>query len=265
MPAQPDGNGLADLQHRFAGAVLQAPLSVPDGIRRQVRPSHDRRFGVYRNNVKASLAAALAARFPVVVRLVGEEFFTAMALVFIERHPPRSPVLAEYGAAFADFLREFDPAADLAYLPDIARLEWARHVAFHCADTVPADIGQLAALSPEQIGAAVLGINPAVAVIASPWPIVSIWTTNSYDATPKAPAADWTGETALVTRPHLEVLLHLLPPGTDRLLAELAQGIALGAAAEAASRAHESFDLATALSTLFGAGAFTTLSQGSSR
>ncbi|WP_422033724.1 DNA-binding domain-containing protein [Reyranella sp.] len=265
MPAQPDVNGLAELQHRFARAVLQAPLSVPDGIRREVRSAHERRFGVYRNNVKASLVAALAARFPVVARLVGDEFFTAMALVFIECHPPRSPVLAEYGAAFASFLEGFDPAADLPYLPDIARLEWARHVAFHSADANPADIAWLAELPPEALGSVRLGLHPAMAVIASPWPIVSVWTTNAHDATPAAPAADWTGETALVTRPHLEVLLHRLPPGADRLVTELACGGALGAAAEAAARAHEGFDLVTALSTLFGAGAFTTLSQGSSR
>lgn len=263
MPAQPDGAALADLQHRFAGAVLQSRLSVPAGIRREVRSTHERRFGIYRNNVKASLAAALAARFPVVARLVGDEFFTAMVLVFIERHPPHSPVLAEYGAAFASFLEGFDPAADLPYLPDIARLEWARHVAFHSADTDPADLARLAELPPEALGSVRIGLHPAMAVIASPWPIVSVWTTNTHDATPTAPA-DWTGETALVTRPHLDVLVQRLPPGTDLLVAELAQGIALGAAADAVTHAHDSFDLATALSTLFGAGAITTLSQGSS-
>lgn len=262
MPARPDGGGLAGLQHGFVRAVLQAPLSVPDGVRRDVRPTRERRFGVYRNNVKASLAAALAARFPIVERLVGEEFFTAMALVFIERHPPQSPVLAEYGAAFASFLEGFDPAADLPYLPDIARLEWLRQVAYHSADAGAADIGRLAALSPEALESVRLGLHPATAVVASPWPIVSVWTTNTHDETPRAPAADWTGETALVTRPHLDVLIHRLPPGTDLLVGELAQGIALGAAADAASRGHESFELASALSTLFAAGAITTLSQG---
>jgi hypothetical protein len=263
MPAQPDGTDLADLQHRFARAVLQAPLTVPDDVGQDVRPARERRFGVYRNNVKASLAAALAARFPVVERLVGEEFFTAMALVFIERHPPRSPVLAEYGAAFASFLEGFDPAANLPYLPDVARLEWARQVAFHSADASAADIAQLAALPPELIGTTLLGLHPATAVIASPWPIVSIWITNTHDETPRAPAADWTGETALVTRPHLDVLVGPLPAGADLLVAELTQGVPLGPAAEAASRAHEGFDLATALSTLFAAGAVIALSQGS--
>lgn len=264
MPAQPDGSRLAGLQHRFARNVLQAPLSVPGGVRCEPGASRERRFGVYRNNVKASLVSALAARFPVVERLVGDEFFAAMAVVFIERHPPRSPVLAEYGAAFASFLEGFDPAADLPYLPDVARLECARQVAFHSADADTADIGRLAALPPERIGSSILGLHPTVAVIPSNWPIISIWTTNTYDAVPKPPAEDWAGEAALVTRPHLKVLVQRLPPGTDLLVTELARGVALGAAAEAASRAHEAFDLSAALSTLFGAGAITTLSQGSS-
>ena len=186
-------------------------------------------------------------------------------MVFIERHPPRSPVLAEYGAAFASFLEGFDPAANLPYLPDIARLEWARHLAFHSADASAADIGRLAELPPEALCSVRLGLHPAMAVVASPWPIVSVWTTNTHDETPQAPAADWTGETVLVTRPHLDVLIQRLPPGAELLVAALAQGIALGAATEAASRAHEGFDLAGTLSTLFGAGAITTLSQGSSR
>ncbi len=260
MLAQPDGTGLAALQRRFGRALLQGPLVVPHGIRRDTQPARERRFGVYRNNVKASLAAALTARFPVVERLVGEEFFTALALVFVERHPPRSPVLAEYCAGFARFLERFDPVADLPYLPDIARLEWARHVAFHSADANPVDIGRLAALAPDALASVRLGLHPAVATISSPWPIVSIWTTNTHDATPQAPAVDWTGETALVTRPDLEVLVGRLPPGTDRLVTGLAQGIPLGQAAEAATRTQDGFDLATALSILFAAGAITTLS-----
>jgi hypothetical protein len=264
MPARPDGNDLSRLQTHFARAVLQAPLSVPEGIHRHARPTSERRFGVYRNNVKASLGAALAARFPVVARLVGEEFFAAMALVFIERHPPRSPVLAEYGAAFAGFLEGFDPAAEMPYLSDIARLEWARQVAFHSADAGAADIGQLARLPPAVLESVRLGLHPATAVIASSWPIISIWTTNTHDESPQAPASDWTGETALVTRPHFGVLVHRLPSGTDLLVAELAHGKTLGTAADAVSQADERFDLATALSALFGAGAITTLSHGSS-
>ena len=123
---------LAGLQETFVHAVLRAGLLVPETVASMAGPSRERRIGVYRNNVKASLVAALVGAFPVVQRLVGEEFFEAAAFVFVEHHPPRSPVLAEYGAGFAAFLEGFEPARDLPYLADIARLEWARQQAFHC-------------------------------------------------------------------------------------------------------------------------------------
>ena len=60
--------------------------------------------------------------------------------LFIARHPPQSPALVEFGGAFALFLAAFEPAGSLSYLTDIARMEWARHAAYHAADAAPADL-----------------------------------------------------------------------------------------------------------------------------
>lgn len=251
---------LADIQHDFTGALLQARLRVPAAVAQfTTGRSRERRFGVYRNNVKASLVATLTAKFPVVHRLVGEEFFEATALVFIERHPPRSPVLAEYGGDFAVFLETFEPAADLPYLPDVARLEWARQRAFHVADATPVSIDRLAALAAGDLGAARLVLHPAATVVVSPWPIVSIWTTNTFDADVRRIGPDRPGETALVTRPDHEVLVSLLPPGADQLLAALEQGAPLG---DAMANLPDAFDLPTTLASLFGAGAVFRILEG---
>ena len=83
----------ADLQRDFAGAVLDTEAAVPAPLSRKTGGVPSRRFGVYRNNVYASLIEVLSGRFPVVARLVGEAFFRAMARVYIEREPPRSAVL----------------------------------------------------------------------------------------------------------------------------------------------------------------------------
>lgn len=243
---------LAEIQHDFARGLLQARLQVPAAVAGFTGQSRDRRFGVYRNNVKASLAATLAAKFPVIRRLVGEEFFEATALVFIEHHPPRSPVLAEYGADFAPFLEGFEPAADLPYLPDVARLEWARHRAFHAADAATVAIDRLAIIAADDLHGARLTLHPAAAVVVSPWPIVSIWTTNTFDAEVRRIGPDHPGEIALITRPEHDVLVGLLPPGADLLVAALERGNTLGAAIAAAL---DDLDLPTALASLFHAGA----------
>lgn len=250
---------LADTQQTFTRALLRAGLQVPVAVAEMAGPTREKRFAIYRNNVKASLIATLTAKFPVIHRLVGEEFFEATALVFVERHPPRSPVLAEYGAAFASFLESFEPAGDLPYLADVARLEWARQEAFHAADAKPVSIEGLAALAAGDLEAARLILHPATILIASPWPIVSIWTTNTFDEDVQRIGPDRPGEVALVTRPDQEVIVSLLPPGADLLIANLADSATLG---EAMTKAPDGFDLATTLALLFSAGAVSALQEG---
>ena len=244
MLAPLEVDSLATLQSGFAASLLSAEKVA------------DRRFFVHRNNVKASLGAALAARFPVVLRLVGVEFFRAMAVVFVERHPPRSPVLAAYGAGFADFLDGFEPVADLPYLADVARLEWARHLAWHAADAPAISIEELTTVAPNRLDSVRLRLHPAATVVVSIWPVISIWTTNILDEEIKPIGPDQTGESALVTRPGLEIFVNALPPGTGLLFEALSAGIALGEAVAQAERAA-GFDTAAALSLLFRSGAVT--------
>jgi hypothetical protein len=110
----------------FADSLLAMPPACPPGLTAWNRSDPARRFAVYRNNVMVSLIDALADSFPVTQALVGEEFFRAMAGVFARAHPPRSPVMAHYGDGFAGFIEDFQPAASLPYLADVARLEMLR-------------------------------------------------------------------------------------------------------------------------------------------
>jgi len=69
----------------------------------------------------------------VIKLLVGEAFFDAVAGHFVRAHPPSSPLMMFYGSEFPVFLEGFEPAKQLPYLPDMARLEHARRLAFHAA------------------------------------------------------------------------------------------------------------------------------------
>lgn len=114
-------NGFADIQRAFAGAVLDTDAAVPAPVSRKAGGVPSQRFGVYRNNVYASLIDVLD--FPVVMCLVGEDFFRTMARAYIEGEPPRSAVLLRYGAGFPAFVAGFPPAAPVPYLADMASLE----------------------------------------------------------------------------------------------------------------------------------------------
>ncbi len=233
---------------------MRPEAPVPCGIAGASAAQRIKRFNVYRNNVHASLSNALAARFPVVERLVGEDFFGAMARTYVAHRPPTSPVLAEYGAHFAEFLETFDPVADLPYLPDVARLEWARNTAYHAADSSAASLESLARIPPDALAQTRLSLHPATRWIASDYPIVSIWRTNTHDATVDRIGPEAGSEMALVTRPGLDVQVCATPPAAAPFLRALSERRPLAAALQIAT--HEApFDLVSALAALFASGA----------
>lgn len=247
------------IQHSFAGALLDPGRAVPAALTSHTAKIPAKRFAVYRNNVVVGLIHALARRFPVVERIVGEEFFAAMARVFVVDNPPRSPLLMVYGDAFPDFIAGFDPAAELPYLACVARLEAARTRAYHAADAIPLDPAVLRSLDQETLGDLRIVRHPAAEIVRSKFPIVTIWAMNAGEIE-LGPVADWSGEDALVTRPGLEVEVRALPAGGAAFLSVLFSGQPLAAASEAALEESADFDLAANLAGLIGAGAVTKVS-----
>jgi hypothetical protein len=241
------------MQTHFAAALLDARTPVPAGVTAYTGDLPRKRFAVYRNNVVVGLIEALRTRFPAVERVVGPEFFAAMARVFVTEHPPRTPVMMWYGDAFPDFLERFPPAAELPYLADLAGLEAARTRAYHAADAAPLDPAGLAALGEAVLAASRITLHPSVEIIRSSHPIVTIWAMNT-DAIPLGPIDPWRGEDALVMRPDLDVEVRALPPGGAAFLLALQAGQPLAAAAAAACADADGFDLTHNLAGLIGAG-----------
>jgi hypothetical protein len=244
---------LASFETSFADALLNPNRPIPRGIIAHNAAVPARRFGVYRNNVVSGLVKALKSRFPVVEKIVGEEFFAAMARVFVMAQPPRSPLLAAYGDDFPAFVAAFEPARELPYLADVARLEAARTRAYHAADATPLGPGHFATLDSEALGEIRIEIHPSAEIVRSPFPIVTIWAMNSGEQE-LAPIENWRGEDALVARPFLEVQVRALPQGGAAFLLTLASGRPLGQAAEAALADDPDFDLAGNLAGLIGSG-----------
>lgn len=242
-------------QARFAAALRGPDEAMPEGLRAWNGPDPARRFEVYRNNVRQGLLGALSARFPAVERIVGRDFFTAMASEFISESPPRSPVLLAYGEVFPDFIACFEPARSLGWLADVARLEWLRGEAYHAADATPLTASDYANVAPEALGEAVLTPHPSLCLLSSIYPVATLWAMNA-DEMPLAPITDWTGEDALIVRPYGLVEVYRLPPGAHAFFSALCDGESLGTSAEVTLSAAPDFDLSAALALMIEAGAF---------
>src|SRR5690606_38477256 len=94
----------------------------------------------------------------------------------------------------------------------------------------PADLG---ALAPDRLDTTRLTPHPAARLIRSDYPVGAIWAAHRGDEV--ARIGDWRAETVLVTRPQLEVRVHVLPAHDAGFAASLLQGVTLGEAARAAS------------------------------
>jgi hypothetical protein len=209
------------------------------------------RLAIYRHHVFTSLTTALRATYPVVCRLVDERFFAYAAHEFIRANPPRTPCLFEYGGAFADFLAEFPPCRGLVYLPDVARLEWALTAAFHAPDFVPLDLTSLEDLDPEGVEGLTFELDPSLALLASPWPIDRIWTTNQPGCAETVVDLD-SGEVRLaVRRAGDTAVFEPLSPARYALLRALTEGRGLGDALAAATADDPGLDAVATLRALF--------------
>lgn len=239
-----------DWQAAFATALRDFDAPVPALF---APCDAEARFAVYRNNSALAEIGALREQFPTVLQLVGEVAFSGLARAFARKNPPRSPILGDYGEDFPDFVADFLSeygAEETPFLPDVARLDWACLRALRAEEAEPCDVARLAALDPARIGAASARMHPAVAVVASDWPLLVL-------RDPEARAIDdWRAETILVLRPQAEARLIAISSGAAAFLDACAKGAPLAEAAEAGAKTEVHFDFGATLVALTQAGAF---------
>jgi hypothetical protein len=240
-------------QQAFATALLDPLLPAPDFLRARTGAALAARFNVYRNNVHSSLSEALLAAFPVTARLVGEEFFRALARDFLRLQPPRSAALHDYGGELPAFIRQLAEAAP-PYLADVAALEHAWWRAYGAADAPSLAAGDLATMTGDQLLTWRAQLHPATQLIASAHPVHGIWAAHQTQGEPTAPAY-WGPECALITRPAMQVQVRHITCGQHAFLAALATGATLESGAEVALGRDAGFDPGTTLLLAIEAGA----------
>ena len=238
-------------QQAFFDALLDPAQPVPAGLTTWNGSDPVARFAVYRNNMIVSLIDALADTYPVTQQLVGEDFFRAMARIFLNAEPPRSRVLAFYGASFPAFIEQFQPAESVPYLADMARLEMSRVRAYHAAECaeLPADAIAQALTDVDQLPHLLVGFHPSMGLVRSQYAVASLWAAHQGIAD-IATVDPYVSENALVIRPHLDVEVMRLTAGASDFVTHLLGGASLGSAVEQASPADAQFDLTGTVSLL---------------
>ena len=200
----------------------------------------------YRDNAQAVAQRSLLAAYPVLARLVGEEAMAALARDLWRADPPAKGDLAWFGGGMAQWLANVDAFRELAYLPDVARLEWAVHRAQVAADP-STELLDLQALAGDPDGLLV-GFVSGSALLASQWPVLRIWYAHqaSLDADPDLNEARVAmeageGDIAWVWRKGLYVEVAALSAAEGDLHRRLLANATLGSALSATLGGHPDF------------------------
>lgn len=253
---------LADFQDDFVRALNGAAAQDPRVAALAAQPG----FAVYRNTVFKGCVDALRANFPTVERLVGVDWFRSAALIYAQATPPDDARLLLYGASFPTFLAGFEPARELPWLADVARLDrfWLEA---HIAPDEPAlTAAEVAGHTPEAFTQLVLKLHASAR-----WgwfgahPVYTIWRTNR-EAVALPEELAWRGEGALLLRAGARVTWRALGAGACALLDACAAGRELGVATLNALEAEPALDLAALFSELFADGVFSSaIASGNAR
>ena len=241
-------HSLRELQLGFMRAVLDgkpqfaAPLIDWQGI------AAEHRLAVYANTARSNFTESLTLSFPVLRRLVGEEYFRQVSLGFHARHPSHSGDLQVAGAGFAQYLVGLHGDGEYRYLGEIARLEWLIQETLLAADHAPLDLAKLGTIAPLQYDELRFHLHPSTRLFASEFPCAAIWEANVGDAEPQVIDLGTGPDNLLLLRVRGELVWNSLSLGEQHFLESLrAQEPFATAVAHAVASDGGEFDPASAL------------------
>jgi hypothetical protein len=120
----------------------------------------------------------LAARYPVIRRLVGELSFRVVARRYTLSHLPSGVVPNSFGDSFPHFIRSLGNAACIEYVADVAELEMLRHKTQYAPHVRPLVALALSSLQVERLNGLRVLVHPSVCLVQSRFPIVTTWENN---------------------------------------------------------------------------------------
>jgi uncharacterized protein len=255
---------LHELQRVFGTAVVEpqqaaAAASLFRGSAEMVLA----RLAVYRSNVYGNCANALKGAYPIVRKIVGEEFFDAMARAYARAEPSTNGDLNAFGERLADFVAGFEHTKDLPYLPDVACMEWAAHRAYYAPNAEPLDMPRLEGIPEARFASLRLRLAPACTLIESRWPLARIWEVHQDDYRGAIDVDLHAGPNRiLVHRPRWRAEVCALTPGDYGFLWRARQGHMLGEALDTALGLDRNFEPASALARWVIAGVIVDLEIG---
>lgn len=184
---------LPELQALFWDAIASAPGEARPSswLCHWISPGEGldsvQRVGIYADMYWARIRDLLRGDFARTAAILGDARFDELARGYVARRPSRDPSIAHVGEAFADHLAAHLPADAPPYLPDLARLEWARVEAFTAADATPLRLDDLQRMAADALPDLHLRPVPSLTLLELAWPVQRLLAQGARDTITPAP------------------------------------------------------------------------------
>jgi len=225
---------LAALQRQFHDAITgRSSLATAQGLVRDDGIQPLDRLQVYAHAYFVRIRDALAAEYPKLAAVLGDDGFTALVARYLDSYPTRHPSLRDAGMLLPRFLsEEHGWRVGALWQADLAKLERARTEVFDGPDALPLRRFDLAALAPEAFPGLLLRLVPSSAVVPiasnadEVWSAIEDGTTVPFTAAGPRILLAWRRELAVIHRTLGEDEGHLVKRLRDGVtFAELCAGL----------------------------------------
>jgi hypothetical protein len=249
---------LSAIQSQFAQALLDSKYSQPALESFSTEASlREGRLAFYRGNLSAIWQQTLTNSYPVILRLVGEDFFAGLACEYGLSCPSQSGDLNQFGAGFSGFLNETDRVGAYPYFSGVAALEWSLHRAYYAEDAPNLTLTDFLTGAAEKAQEMCLIFHPATALHSSRFNSVAVWQAHQTAEVQELSAGIAQHSYALIVRNDWHGQVIPLSEASFIALSALRSGASLGDALEAALAKNVNFDIPNELQTWFANGSFT--------
>jgi hypothetical protein len=212
------------------GPPLDAWVRVPAGADLAAR------IAVYTDGYPARVTEAVAESFPALANILGDGSLAKLCERYRASLGSVPTNLNDVGADLPHFLRT-DPLTErLAFLPDLAELEWAVTRCFHAAAEDPFDPIDCKDWSLDDWPRAQITFQPGLALLRSRWPLRALHATRNQDRSEIDVDLEQGGECVLVFRRDFEVAVEVVPPNEADAIEAFAEGATLEAVSAGLAR-----------------------------
>lgn len=247
---------LQEIQEKFAASLLNAKFdSILPALKSNPLMKSDR-FSIYRGNLLAIWNKTLANAYPVVQRLVGEDFFEDIARAYGREYPSHSGDLNFFGEHFPQFLKVQESLLAYPYIAAVAELEWLLHRSYYAPSEAQISLPQLISQAGDSVQQARLCFAPDVSFHKSEFATLAIWQAHQTTEIEELTTPIHTPTFGVVSRPRWQAQVTGLSEASYRALEALYEGQTLESALDLALQIEVAFDVGAQLQLWFAAGFF---------